>query len=83
MLDGLVERVSGEFLSIDKTEIKSASGAMLPAKRFNFGSDNVWGGGLTTVSGPHTFLVQVMKRKPLEGWDAADRKFVASFKVLI
>ena len=56
---------------------------MLPAKRFTFGSDKVWGGGLTTVSGPHTFLVQVMKRKPLEGWDPADRKFMASFKVLI
>jgi len=24
-----------------------------------------------------------MKRKPLEGWDPADRKFMASFKVLI
>ncbi|WP_315728655.1 hypothetical protein [Bradyrhizobium sp. SZCCHNS2015] len=83
VLDGLVERVSGEFLSIDKTEFKSSSGAMLPAKRFTFSSDKVWGGGLTTVSGPHSFLVQVMKRKPLEGWDAADRKFMASFKVLI
>ncbi|MGJ4902476.1 hypothetical protein ACQR0V_12975 [Bradyrhizobium sp. HKCCYLS2058] len=83
MLDGLVERISGEFLSIDKTEFKSASGTMLPAKRFTFSSDKVWGGGLTTVSGPHTFLVQVMKRKPLWGWDAPDRKFMASFKVLI
>jgi len=33
--------LSGEFLSIDKTEFKSASGAMLPAKRFTFGSDKV------------------------------------------
>lgn len=42
MLDGLVERISGEFLSIDKTEFKPASGAMLPAKRFTFSGDKVW-----------------------------------------
>lgn len=82
ILDGLVERTSSEFLSINKTELLSASRKKLPAKRFTFGSAKIWGGGFAAVSGHHAFLVQVTKHKPSEGFDAADRKFMGSFKVL-
>jgi hypothetical protein len=82
ILDGLVERTSSELLSVDKSELLSASRKKLPAKRFTFGSARIWGGGLAVVSGHHAFLVQVTKRRPSEGFDAVDRKFMASFKVL-
>jgi len=82
IMDGLIERVAAELLSIEKTDFVSADGKKLPAKRFTYGNSKLWGGGLTVASGRHSFVVQVTKRKPSESFDSADEQFISSFKVL-
>jgi hypothetical protein len=82
MIDGLVERISAELLSIEKTTITSASGKGLAAKKFTFASAKVWGEALIVVSGQHSYMVSVVMRKPSEGLDDAGRQFFSSFRVL-
>jgi len=82
ILDGLIERVAAELLSIDKRDFVSGKGKRLPAKRFTYGNSKLWGGGLAVASGRHTFVVQVVKRKPSEGLDSSDEQFISSFMVL-
>jgi hypothetical protein len=82
IMDGLIERVAAELLSIEKKNVVSADGRELPAKRFTYGNSKLWGGGLIVASGRHSFLVQVTKRKPSEGFVTADEQFISSFKVL-
>jgi hypothetical protein len=82
IMDGLIERVAAELLSIEKKDFVSADGRKLPAKWFTYGNSKLWGGGLSVASGRHTFVVQVTKRKPSEGFDSADEQFISSFKVL-
>lgn len=82
VLNGFTEQISGELLSIEKRNFVSATGKKLPAKHFTFGSSKVWGEGLIVMSGRHTYLVQVVVRKPSMGLDDAAKKFLSSFKVL-
>jgi hypothetical protein len=82
MIDGLVERLSAELLSIEKASFTSASGKNLPAKRFTFASARLWGEALLVVSGQNSYMVQVVMRKPSEGLDLAGKQFFSSFKVL-
>ena len=83
IMDGLIERVAAELLSIEKMDFVSADGKKLPAKRFAYGNSKLFGGGLIVTSGRHSFMVQVTKRNPSsESLDSADEKFISSFKVL-
>jgi hypothetical protein len=82
IMDGLIERVSAELLSIERIDFSSVDGKKLIAKRFTFGSAKLWGGGLGVASGRHSFLVQIVKPKPSEGFDSVDNQFLSSFKVL-
>jgi hypothetical protein len=82
IMDGLIERISAELLSIERTSFASEDGKKLIAKRFTYGSSKLWGGGLAVATGRHSFLVQVTKPKPLEGFDSADEQFISSFKLL-
>lgn len=82
VLNGFTEQISGELLSIERRSFVSATGKKLPAKHFTFGSSKVWGEGLIVMSGRHTYLIQVVVRKPSTGLDEAGKKFLASFKVL-
>lgn len=81
VLNGFTEQISGELLSIEKRNFVSATGKKLAAKHFTFGSSKVWGEGLIVMSGRHTYLVQVVVRKPSTGLDDAGKKFLTSFKV--
>jgi hypothetical protein len=82
IMDGLIERVSAELLSIERISFVSEDGRTLIAKRFTYGSSKLWGGGISVAVGRHTFLVQVTKPKPSEGFDSEDDQFISSFKVL-
>ena len=82
MINGLVERLSAELLSIERVSFVSASGKQLPAKRFTYASARMWAEALIIVSGQHSYLVQVGMRKPSEGLDVPDKRFISSFKVL-
>ena len=82
MLDGFMERLTSELLSIQKVDFVSAVGKKLPGKRFTFGNPKVWGEGIVIVSGRHSYVVVVATRKPIEELDAAGKKFISSFKVL-
>ena len=82
VLDGFMERLSAELLSIQKTDFVSATGKKLPAKRFTFGNPKVWGQGIVIVSGQHSYIVVVAIRKPMEGLDTAGKSFISSFKIL-
>jgi hypothetical protein len=82
MINGLVERLSAELLSIKKTSFNSASGKKLPATRFTFGSARLWGEALLVVSGQNSYMVQVLMLKPSEGLNTSDKRFFSSFKVL-
>jgi hypothetical protein len=82
IMNGLIERVAAELLSIEKKDFVSTDGKQLPAKKFTYGNSKLWGGGLTVASGRRSFVVQVTKRKPSEGFDSADEEFISSFRVL-
>jgi hypothetical protein len=82
IMGGLIERVAAELLSIEKIDFVSAGGKKLFAKRFTYGNSKLWSGGLTVASGRHSFVVQVTKRKPSEGFDSTDEQFISSFEVL-
>jgi len=82
IMDGLIERVSAELLSIERISFVSEDGRKLIAKRFTYGSSKLWGGGIAVAVGRHSFLVQVTKPKPSEDFDSEDDQFISSFKVL-
>lgn len=82
IMDGLIERISAELLSIERISFVSEDGRKLIAKRFTYGSSKLWGGGIAVAVDRHCFLVQVTKPKPSEGFDSEDDQFISSFKVL-
>lgn len=82
ILDGFMERIAAELLSIEKKNFLSATGKKLPAKRFTFGNAKVWGEGVVVTAGRRSYVVLVATRKPAEGLDATGKKFIASFKIL-
>jgi hypothetical protein len=82
VLNGFTDQISDELLSIEKRNFISATGKKLAAKHFTFASSKVWGEGLIVMSGRHTYLIQVVVRKPSTGLDDVGKKFISSFKVL-
>lgn len=81
ILDGMIERMKSELLSIEKKDFTATNGKKLPEKHFTFGNGKGWGEGIIVMLGRHAYLVVIVRRGQDKGLDPVGHKFISSFQI--